>query len=381
MQRAILHMDLDTFFVSVERLKNPQLVGLPVIVGGQERGVVAACSYEARKFGVHSAMASVKARKLCPQAVWLKGDMAAYSYYSNKVTQIIADTVPVFEKASVDEFYIDLTGMDRFFGVQDYATELRSRIMKETGLPISMALSTSKTVSKIATDEAKPCGQLFIEEGKEKEFLAPLAINKLPMVGENTCTFLVKRGIKTIGDLAAVPLEVLENLLGKHGTSLWEKANGICNRQVESSYSRKSISQETTFFEDVNDKDHLLGVLSAMTEKLCYKIRTANMVSSCVAIKFRYPDFSTHTQQLAIRPTNSDTIIAAAVKTLFQMIHHNEKLRLIGVRLGNLSFEKSQLNLFGNAEKEIQKLKAIDSIRNKYGWTSVVNASSTTSFR
>ncbi|MNE10421.1 DNA polymerase IV [compost metagenome] len=201
------------------------------------------------------------------------------------------------------------------------------------------------------------------------------------MVGDNTYAFLVKRGIKTVGDLAAVPVEILENLLGKHGTSLWEKANGICNRQVESSYSRKSISQETTFFDDVSDKEHLLGVLSAMTEKLCYKIRSTNMVSSCVAIKFRYPDFTTHTQQLAIDPTNSDTIISEAVRKLFYLIHRNEKLRLIGVRLGNLSNEKSQLNLFGNAEKELQKLKAIDSIRNKYGWKSVVNASSATDFR
>ena len=223
--RTIVHMDLDTFFVSVERLSNSGLIGKPVIIGGlSDRGVVASCSYEARKYGVHSAMPMRMALNLCRDAVIIRGDMDLYTKYSRLVTDVIADKAPVYEKASIDEHYLDITGIDRFWGAYKWTHELRQTIIKETGLPISFGLSVNKTVSKIATGEAKPCGEKQIEKEFVQPFLNPLSIKKIPMVGAKTYQLLSSMGVSTIQTLNAIPIEMMESVLGKNGTDYLEKS-------------------------------------------------------------------------------------------------------------------------------------------------------------
>ena len=252
--RAIVHIDLDTFFVSCERLLDSRLVGKPVLIGGtSDRGVVAACSYEARAFGVHSAMPMKLARHLCPEAIIIRGNSGTYSKYSTMVTDIIKESVPLYEKTSVDEFYLDLSGMDTHFGCLKYATELRHKIMDETGLPISFGLSANKTVSKVATGEAKPNNQLKIDKGTEKPFLAPLSIRKIPMVGQKTAQTLFHLGVKKIGLIQEMPIELMETVLGQNGVTIWKKANGIDNSPVVQYNERKSISTERTFDRDTID--------------------------------------------------------------------------------------------------------------------------------
>jgi DNA polymerase-4 len=252
--RHIAHFDLDAFFVSVETLRNPKLRGKPLMVGGgSDRGVVAACSYEARKFGIHSAMPMKVARRLCPDAIIIKSDFEAYSKYSRLVTEVIKDTVPIFEKASIDEFYIDLTGMDKFFGCLQFTDQLKKRINKESGLPISWGLASNKLISKVATNEVKPNGQLEIPFGNEKGFLAPLSVIKIPGVGKETGYKLLKMGVETVKVLSEIPVEMMENLLGKLGIDLWRKANGIDETPVIPYHEQKSISTETTFQTDTID--------------------------------------------------------------------------------------------------------------------------------
>jgi DNA polymerase-4 len=247
-KRQVVHLDLDTFFVSVERLTNSSLEGKPVIIGGtSDRGVVASCSYEARQFGVHSAMPMKMARILCSDAIIVRGDMDMYSKYSAMVTDIIAEQAPLYEKASIDEHYIDITGMDRFFGSLKWTAELRRRIMDNTGLPISFGLSVNKTVSKIATGEAKPNGLLQVSYPEVKPFLGPLSIRKIPMVGKKAYGVLRSMGVSKISTLADIPPEMMERLMGKNGIVLWKKANGVDNTPVQPYSERKSISSESTF--------------------------------------------------------------------------------------------------------------------------------------
>src|SRR5687767_11894974 len=248
-KRHIAHFDLDSFFVSVEILNDPSLKGKPVIVGGRERGVVAACSYEARKFGIHSAMPMKTAMRLCPHVTIVKGSRGEYIRYSRWVTEIIAAKAPLFEKASIDEFYLDLTGMDKYFNPYQWTIDLRQEIIDKTGLPISFGLASNKMVAKIATDEAKPNGYLHIAFGREKEFLAPLKVNKIPGVGEHMFQALCDLGIETIDHLAAQPIELLESRFGKYGGDLWNKAHGIHNGAVVPYHEAKSISTESTFDE------------------------------------------------------------------------------------------------------------------------------------
>ena len=249
----IAHFDLDSFFVSVEILNNPSLKGNPVLVGGYERGVVAACSYEARKFGIHSAMPMKKAMQLCPHAIITSASRDQYSKYSRWVTDIISCKVPLFEKASIDEFYIDLTGMDKFFGVSQYAKDLRQHIMSETGLPISCGLSSARFISKMATNEAKPNGFLEIPHGKEKEFLWPLAVEKINGVGKETEIKLKNLGFYKIEDLAKSTPDFLEKHLGKWGLSLWNKSQGIGSTEIVTDWEQKSMSHENTFDTDYSD--------------------------------------------------------------------------------------------------------------------------------
>jgi DNA polymerase-4 len=221
-ERAIVHMDLDTFFVSCERLLDHRLIGKPVLIGGtSDRGVVASCSYEARRFGIHSAMPMRMAKNLCPEAIVLRGNTGIYTKFSNQVTEVIKDTVPLYEKSSVDEFYIDLSGMDRFFGCRQLASELRQKIIKETGLPISFGLSANKTVSKIATGEAKPNNEIQILKGNEKPFLAPLSVKIIPLVWKVTFMALCVLGVYLIQTMQEMPVELLQHVLGKHGSEIW----------------------------------------------------------------------------------------------------------------------------------------------------------------
>jgi DNA polymerase IV len=369
MERQIVHIDLDTFFVSVERLVNPTLNGKPVLVGGSsDRGVVAACSYEARAYGVHSAMSMKMARQLCPDAILIRGDHAQYSKYSDMVTEIIHEKVPLYEKSSIDEFYIDMTGMDRFFGTYTMASELRKKIIKETNLPISFALSANKTVSKMGTGEAKPNGQKHIEFGTEKPFLAPLSIKKIPMVGDKTYHLLRGMGVSKIHTLQEMPRDLLHQVLGENGNVIWKKANGIDNTPVVPYSERKSISTERTFDKDTIDVKGLKGLLVAMTEKLTFQLRSENKLTACVAVKIRYSDFNTYTLQAKIPYTSLDHILIEKINELFEKLYQKRMLiRLIGIRFSHLVQGGHQYNLFEETVEQIQLYAAMDKIRSRFG--------------
>lgn len=375
-KRYIVHIDLDSFFVSVERKFNPSLIGKPVLIGGSaERGVVASCSYEARKYGIHSAMPMRTAMRLCPHATLVRGTYGRYSEASAQVTKIIADTVPLFQKTSVDEFYIDLTGMDRFYNCYQFATDLRHSIIRETGLPISFGMSSNKTVSKMATNQAKPNGQLFVEHGREKEFMAPLPIGKIPMLGEKTCQKLYQYGIEKIADLQRADLRFLQTVFGQAGRMIWEKANGIDYSDILPYSDRKSISTENTFGSDVNDHKTLESVLVSMTEELAFKLRKENMLSSCLAIKIRYANFETHTLQEKIALTSADHILIPGIKNLLNRAWNKHRpVRLIGVKLSQLCQGNYQINLFEDNEEKIQLYRALDKINFRYGDKTVCRA-------
>jgi DNA polymerase-4 len=376
MERQIVHIDLDSFFVSVERLNNPALYGKPVLVGGaSDRGVVAACSYEARAFGIHSAMPMKQARQLCPDAILVRGDSSQYSYYSNMVTEIIAGDVPLYEKSSIDEFYIDLTGMDKFFGCYKLATELRQKITRETNLPISFALSGNKTVSKVGTGEAKPNGQKEIPLGTEKTFLAPLSVKKIPMVGDKTYQVLRDMGIMYINTLQQMPMVLLQQVLGENGGVIWKKANGIDNSLVVPYTERKSISTEQTFDKDTIDVKALKGLLIGMTEKLAFQLRSEQKLTACVTVKIRYSDFNTYTMQARIPYTSLDHILIEKVNDLFEKLYQKRMLiRLIGIRFSHLVQGGHQYNLFEQTLQQIQLYQAMDKIRKRYGKDAVNRA-------
>jgi DNA polymerase-4 len=377
MQRTIAHMDLDTFFVSVERKNQPQLIGKPVLVGGtSDRGVVASCSYEARSYGVHSGMSMKLARQLCPEAVVVRGDHEQYSYYSHIITDIIRERVPLYEKTSIDEFYIDLTGMDKFFGCFKYATELRSVIMKETALPISLAMSCNKTVAKIGTGQAKPNGQLEIAIGNEKEFLAPLSIRKIPMVGEKTYSLLRNMGIEKIKTIQEMPLEMMQRVLGENGAAIWRKAQGIDHSPLIPYTENKSISTETTFDKDTIDVHYLQQVLTNMTENLAYQLRTKKKLTACVAIKIRYSDFNTYTMQCKIPYTAMDHVLIDKVKTLFHKLFQKRLLiRLIGIRFSHLVQGSYQFDLFDDMTEKVMLYSAMDKLRDRFGENIIQRAS------
>lgn len=376
MDRSILHLDLDTFFVSVERLMDSRLSDKPIIIGGTgDRGVVAACSYETRKFGVHSAMPMRMARELCPEAIVIRGNSANYSKYSNLVTDVIKEDVPVYEKTSVDEFYVDLTGMDRFFGNFKFASELRDKVIRETGLPISFGLSINKTVSKVATGEAKPNNKIYVQKGLERPFLAPLSVRKIPMVGEKTYQTLRNLGVRRIQTLQEMPLEMMQSVMGKHGSIIWHKAQGVDQSPVLPYQERKSISTERTFAKDTIDMVKLEGIIVAMTENLAYQLRRGDKLTSCITVKIRYSDFNTHTLQARIPYTAADHILIPKVKELFKRLYDRRLLvRLIGVRCSHLVGGGYQMNLFEESEELSNLYSAMDHIRQRFGDRSVLRA-------
>lgn len=369
MEKTILHLDLDTFFVSVERLINPSLEGKPVIVGGMsDRGVVSTCSYEARRFGVHSAMPMRMARQLCSQAVFIRGDMELYSRYSRLVTQIIADSAPVYEKMSIDEHYLDLTGMDRFYGCYQWSHELRQKIIRESGLPISFGLSENKTVSKIATGEAKPNGELQVKPPVVHEFLDPLSVSKIPMAGEKTCALLHSMGVDTIGVLRRLPPTAMTQVMGKSGLIIWKKANGEDNTPVCPYQEQKSMSKERTFEQDTIDVTAIRQCLGRMVESLGFDLRTQGKLAGCVTVKIRYSNFDTHDMQQRIPYTAFDHVLRQTVNGIFDRLYNRRMMiRLIGVRLSELVSGAPQLALFDDNIELSNLYAAMDKIRRRFG--------------
>lgn len=376
LKKDIVHLDLDTFFVSVERLQNKDFIGKPIIIGGTAgRGVVASCSYESRRYGVRSAMPMRTALMLCPDAIVIRGDMEKYSKYSNMVTEIIAEKAPLYEKASIDEHYLDISGMDRFFGCRQWAHDLRQKIIRETGLPISFGFSVNKTVSKIATGEAKPNGERYVDKQEVAPFLGPLSIRKIPMVGEKTSGTLIKMGIEKIATLREMPVEMLVKLFGQNGIDIWKKANGIDFTPIQPYSEQKSMGTERTFDEDTMDIYMLNRIMVKMVEELCFELRAKEKLTGCVTVKIRYNNFDTHTQQKRIPYTSFDHNILEVVQELFKKLYQRRMMiRLIGVRLSNLVHGTQQLNLFEDTPEKVNLYLALDWIRKRYGLKSVGKA-------
>jgi len=376
MKRAIVHMDMDTFFVSCERLNNSQLDGIPLIIGGGDRGVVASCSYEARKFGVRSAMPIRMALRLCPDAKVVKGDYELYSNLSHLVTEVIQERVPIVEKASIDEFYLDLSGMDKFFGCYQWTKEISAAVTKETGLPISFALSSNKTVSKIGTGEAKPEGKKQIIESEIQPFLNPLSVKKIPMVGDKTFQLLSRIGIRTIQTLSEVPVLVLQQMIGVNGKELWKKANGIDESLVVPYSERKSISTEKTFSTDTMDLPELKRLISGMAEKLAYQLRQEKWLTSTIVIKIRYANFDTETKQHKVAYTSADHTLSRIALELFNKVYTRRmRLRLVGLRFTDLVHGNHQMNLFEDTEEQMNLYQTMDYIKNRFGADAVGRAS------
>ena len=371
--KHIIHMDQDAFFVSVEVRKDPSLIGKPVIIGGNsERGVVASCSYEARKFGVHSAMPSKMAKMLCPHAVFVKGNMDEYSKASHEITNILKDRVPVIEKASIDEHYIDMTGMDRFHNTVKYAQELREAVIKETGLPISFGLSVNKTVSKMATNECKPNGELNITQPEVRDFLNPLSIRKIPGLGEKTFIKLSDMGVKRIFTLAQIHPEQMNSILGKNGLALLQKAKGVDNSPVIPYHEQKSIGTQCTFKSDSIDIEEINHLIVSMVMDLAFQLRQKGKLAACITVTIRYSNFEDVTKQAAIPYTSLDSVLMQKAKELFKQLYQKRMLiRLVGVRLSNLVGGFEQMDLYSASQEQYSLCQALDKIRRRFGESSI----------
>ncbi|MEM8890595.1 MAG: DNA polymerase IV [Bacteroidota bacterium] len=375
--RTIAHMDLDTFFVSVERLKDSRLNDRPIMVGGTGgRGVVSSCSYEARQFGVHSGMPMRLARRLCPHGVVMKGDFDAYTQYSQGITEIIKEESPIYEKASIDEFYIDMTGMERFFGGTKWAKNLRQRVIRETGLPISLGISVNKMVSKVATGEAKPNGAREVKDQEVQNFLGPMPVRKIPLIGKQMSLDLAYMGVKKVKTLRGIPRELLECAFGKHGTMLYRRARGEDDAPVVQHSEQKSMSSERTFAEDTMDIHKLKALLTSMTEKLAFKLRQSDRLTACVTVKIRYTDFDTVNKQAKIPYCASDELLIEKVLSLFDSLYQRRvRLRLVGVKFSHLVPGKPQIRLFESIPRQVDLYQALDTLKDRYGSDCVVRAS------
>jgi DNA polymerase-4 len=362
-------MDLDSFFVSAERKRDRRLEGIPLIIGGNsDRSVVASCSYEARRFGISSAMPMRLAKRLCPNAVIISGDMELYSHESQLVTDVIRDQSPLFEKASIDEFYLDFSGMEKFFGTWKWAVQLRNKVIAETGLPVSFGLAANKTVAKMATSEVKPNGQIQIACGTETGFLDPLPVERIPMAGKKTATLLGNMGVRRILTLRQMPRPLVESVLGKNGAVLWQRAHGIDDTPVIPFSERKSISTETTFGKDTIDVAALKSTLTAMTERIAFQLREEQKLTACVTVKIRYSDFDTDTKQCSIPYTGSDHVLTKKALELFESLYNRRLLvRLIGVRLSNLVHGGHQVSMFEDTATQIELYARIDKLKSRYG--------------
>jgi len=389
---AILHIDMDTFFCSVERLFDPGLEGRPVIVGGDpsQRGVVSACSYEARRFGVHSAMPLATAGRLCPDAVYLRGNFKAYLHYSGLVRDILEEYTPVVEHAGIDEAYLDLAGCRLAFGEpRAVVREIRKRIADELGLPASGGLSAAKVVSKVASAAAKPNGFLEVAPGEELAFLSPLPVEKLPGVGPVCRASLADLGIRTIGDLSLLPVEALESVLGSWGRVLHEHARGVDRRRLECGRAPKSVSRETTYDTDTIDYDMVRSTLLLLAERCCLALRRDGLSATRIAVKLRYSDFKTCMKFRTVEiPTDQEQTVHRVALDLFErLLERGVRIRLVGVALSGLVASGCQGELFTDAsgegarrgEPDSLKLdnlnESVDRIRELYGFSSIVRGS------
>jgi DNA polymerase IV len=375
---TILHVDMDAFFVSVELLERPELRGKPVIVGGQpnQRGVVTAASYEARKFGVHSAMPLRTAGRLCPHAVYLESHHAKYSEWSDRVASILAKFSPVVEMVSIDEAYLDLSGTERLHGPPLAAADnLLRTITRSTGLPCSGGLATTRLVAKVASDQAKPRGLLWVAPGSEARFLAPLSVRKIPGIGEVTERALRALRIETVEQLAAQPLEKLEKVFGQWGTALYRKARGGDSYEFVIDAEPKSISHNHTFGEDTDDDDALSAMLSHLSQKACKRLREAGLATRTLTLTIRYKGFDTYTRSKTLsEPTQLDADIFAVFQNLFrEHRNHRQKIRLLGVSLSGLTHGAEQLDLLSAERRaKLEKLtRATDHLRDRFGFGSV----------
>jgi len=375
--RCILHIDLDAFFVSVEQALAPELVDKPVVVGGRpdRRGVVASASYEARVFGIRAGMPLTQAYRLCPQTIFLQGSFPAYRDASERFMTILADFSPCLEPAGLDEAYLDVTGCELFGTPYQIASRIKKRVKKELKLIASVGMASCKVVAKIASDLGKPDGLVGVAAGQEKDFLAPLPVASLPGVGKKTEQVLKTMGIKTIGQLAVLPLEVVKNRFGSFGLVIHHHANGIDNREVEAPGEAKSISRETTFAEDTSDRVFIQAMLRYLCERVGAELRQETKHARTITLKLRYSDFETITRRFSSKEAvdADEVIFAGAVKLLEQALAGKRKLvRLIGIGVSNLVSYGKQLNLLDSRPQRLAHLdKAIDRIRNKYGFTAI----------
>jgi DNA polymerase-4 len=375
---SILHVDMDAFFVSVELLERPELRGKPVIVGGRpdQRGVVTAASYEARRFGVHSAMPLRTAGRLCPHAVYLDSHHAKYSEWSDRVATILAKFSPIVEMVSIDEAYLDLSGTERLHGPPLAATDkLLRTITRTTGLPCSGGLATTRLVAKVASDQAKPRGMIWVAVGSEARFLAPLSVRKIPGIGEMTERALRALRIETVEQLAAQPLEKLEKVFGQWGTALYRKARGGDSYEFVIDAEPKSISQNHTFGEDTDDTVALSAMLSHLSQKACKRLREAGLATRTLTLTIRYTGFDTYTRSKTLsEPTQLDADIFTVFQNLFrEHRNHSRTIRLLGVSLSGLTHGAEQLDLLSAERRaKLEKLtRATDHLRDRFGFGSV----------
>jgi DNA polymerase IV len=371
--RTIFHLDLDAFFVSVERILDPSLIGKPVIVGGDPtgRGVVAACSYEARKFGLHSAMPIRRAFALCPNGIYLHGNFKEYARYSRIVKNILSQYAPIIQQASVDEYYMDFTGTENIYGPYfEFAKKLQKIVLDETKLPSSIGIGKNKTLAKIGSDCMKPMGVTYIQPGFEKTFLAPMPVETIPGIGKKTMIELNRRGFYKISDITEAPLEYFTKAFGKMGMDIWYKANGEGNEYLITDEEPKSISKENTFMEDVIDLDVIKDQLFDMTGHVCQSLRDNELKAMTVNLKLRYTDFSTLTRSRSIPATDDDKIVFETVWELFTKAYTRRvAVRLIGVGVSKFVKLPDQQSLFDDDEEKRKKiLEAVNSIRQKHGY-------------
>ncbi len=375
--RTIFHIDLDAFFVTVEQVLNPALSGKPVIVGGRPegRGVVASASYEARKCGVHAAMPLARAKRLCPQAIFLTGNYHRYVDFSHKFMDILADYSPSFQPGGLDEAYLDVTGCQNFGSWHNLAIKIKERIKRETGLVASIGIAPSKVVAKIASDLSKPDGLIEIASGEEKAFLSPLPVQKMPGVGEKTNQVMKSMNILTIGQLARMPEPLFKNRFGEGMLWLREHANGIDNSAVEAYGEAKSSSRETTFEKDTSDTGLLKSTLRYFSEKLGADLRDSDKKARTVTLKLRYADFETINRSKTSREATNldDKIFQSAVRLLESALAKKYRaIRLIGLEVSNFINSETQLGLFDAESKKLEQVdRAVDGIRDKYGFDSI----------
>jgi DNA polymerase-4 len=374
MERSIAHLDIDGFFVSCERLVNSKLENLPVIIGGgRDRGLVASCSEEAKVFGVRKMMPIRLALQLCPHARVVRGDMDLYSKHSHIITEIIRGEAPVTEKCGIDEFYLDLSGMDKFFGCLKFTNELIEKVKHESGLKANFGLSVNKTVSKIAADEGKITGKCEVQATEVRPFLDPLSIQKIPLVGTETYQLLSRIGIRRIKTLAETPVDLLQELLGQNGKEIWKRSNGIDLEPVEPYAERKSISTEHNFEKDTIDISKIKLLLTAMVEKLAYQLRQEGWLTSTISVRIRYNNFDTHSKQLRIPYTSCDHLIIKQVAALFDRTYDRRmRIRLVALKFSGLIRGAYQINLFEDTTEQVALYQAIDKMKNRFGFNAVM---------